>query len=222
MPAISLARLLHGVVAWRYLQQQRRQHGRAESPEQQQGLVLPHDWLCAVLQQLTACSSELKPVEVAMVLQALARMQQHGATGLLNVTDNAAAAAAAAAAEDRQAVTMLQHCMQQLLHALVPAVAQQRRQFKAHDFAVVLHSLALLQTQAQQQQQMQQQPQQQAEQATEHLWGWEWLALVLPAVQVCRRGDQINANTPKQHVSEDSMYRPGACYRSHACRCSDV
>lgn len=162
MPRVSLARMLHGVIAWRHLQLQQTQQVQDESEQ----LVLFEHWLNRALQELYACSSELRPCEVAMVLQAVMRLQQP--SFLQEFTTPAAG--------QQQAPSMLQQCSQQLLHALMPAVVRQRQDFGAQDFAVVLHSLAQLQQQGVVFRGIQQQP--------EQLCSWEWLQQVLPAVQV--------------------------------------
>lgn len=170
LPAISLARMVHGVVAWRHLQQQQ---------QQQDQLVVPEDWLCRALQELHACSSELKPCEVAMVVQALTRLQQPGF--FAESTNSTAATLAVSAAGQPQ--SLLMHCVQQLLHALVPAVARQRQQFGPQDFAVVLHSLAQLQQQGAAVGTGLQAGQQQAK-VEQQLCSWEWLEQMLLCVEV--------------------------------------
>jgi hypothetical protein len=162
MPAVSLARMLHGVVAWHHLQLQQQQ----QQERQEEVLVLPEQWVCRVLHELHACSSELRPCEVAMVLQTLGRLQAPGFIPCSSDSNRSSSTVAVG----QQPQSQLQVCVQQLLHALVLAVARQRHDFGAQDLAVVLHSMALLQ--------------QQAEQPEQQLCSWEWLERVLPAVEV--------------------------------------
>jgi hypothetical protein len=188
-PATSLARTLHGVVAWQHLQL-----ARGWAAQQQQALVLPQPWLRGVLQQLHAATSQLKPPEVAMVLQAVQRLQQHAASGAPQQPharsssgsgDNGRGRHTVLPAPGCQADNALQLLGQQLLHALLPAVLQQLAAFTAHDLSVVLYALAQLQLQAERQAH--------AGGAAAHgaaglpeCCTWPWLQHVLTAVQVRR------------------------------------
>lgn len=157
-PAISAARMLHGVVAWQSLQYPQQQH------------PVPESWLLQVLQHLYAHSSQLKAPEIAMVLQALQRLQtaydshQQGVDQLLP-------------APGQQPATPLQLSSQQLLHALLGAVMHQLPRFKSQDMTVMLLSVASL---------SQQQPTGSTPPGLQHqpLVQWCWLQRVLTAVQV--------------------------------------
>jgi len=184
LPAISLARMLHGVVAWRHLQLE--QQDKKQGAAQHEVLALPAHWLCAALQRLHACSSELKPCEVAMVVQALQRLQQPGllSDNSFTILDSSSSSGLLQAS-GQQPESLLQLSAQQLLHALMPAVIRLRREFGAQDFAVVLHSLARLQQQQEQQQQdMQGSAVEQLPQDGQCLCSWGWLDQVLATAQV--------------------------------------
>lgn len=193
MPAVSLARMLHGVVAWHHLQQQQQQQrvvqqqDRQQEQQQQQvqeqdfqqhveqGLVLPNRrWLASALQQLHACSSELKPCELAMVLQSLSRLQQ---TGYLCYNDLGGGSSNGRSRS--RSSQLVQVYSQRLLRAVLPAVALQQQHFGSQDLAVVLHSLALLVQQGQQGGGADG-----LSGVAQQLCSWEWLEQVLPAVQV--------------------------------------
>jgi hypothetical protein len=218
LPAISLARMVHGVVAWRHLQQQQQQQQHQQQQQQQQQddqLVVPEGWLCRALQELQACSSELKPCEVAMVIQALTRLQQ---PEFLADSTNGAAGVLAGSSAGQQPQSLLMLCVQQLLHALVPAVVRQRQEFGPQDFAVVLHSLAQLQQQRAavstgvQAGQGQGQGQEPAT-AGPQLCSWDWLEQVLPAVEVSIAGSvqsALLAGVPTQASAERLNLLPAA------------
>jgi hypothetical protein len=161
-PGISLARMLHGVTAWRHLLQQQQQQQRqyADSAGSSLGWNIPEPWLLAVLASLNQHSSQLKPAELSMVLQSLQRLQQQQHV---------------LPAAGRQPSTQLQQSGQQLLHSLMAAVLQQLPSFGAKDFTVMLFAVAALHEQPQQQQQ--QQPAQQGV-------TWLWLLRVLKGVEV--------------------------------------
>jgi hypothetical protein len=161
-PGISLARMLHGVTAWRHLQQQEQQQREdAGSADSSLRWNIPEPWLLAVLGSLNQHSSQLKPAELSMVLQSLQRLQQQQQHVL--------------PAAGRQPSTQLQQSGQQLLHSLMAAVLQQLPSFGAKDFTVMLFAVAALHEQPQQQQQ--QQPTQQGV-------TWLWLLRVLKGVEV--------------------------------------
>jgi hypothetical protein len=193
-PAISLARMFHGVVAWQvkhHLQQQ----DEGVTPAGEDQLLVPSSWLLKTLHSLCACSSQLKPPELAMVLQAMQQLQQQQM--LLPLVG-------------LQPCTPLQHVAVQLQDALMTGVLQQLRNFGGRDLTVTMRAVAMLQRQqhAQQQQQRQQQQQlpriQQAQeqqlqlqQAQEQLQvelgcvvSWWWLHQVLGKAQVVVGGVQ--------------------------------
>jgi hypothetical protein len=163
-PAISLARMLHGATAWRHLQQQQQQDGVEVDSSSLHWAPL-QSWLLAVLASLNQHSSQLKPAELAMVLQAMQRLQQSGRQLLLP-------------AVGQQPPTQLQQLGQQLLHSLMAAVLQQLPGFQGKDLTVMLFAVAALHEQQGPQQQQQQQ------QAAQQGVTWLWLQRVLKAVQV--------------------------------------
>jgi hypothetical protein len=133
-PAISLARMLHGVTAWSHLQQQQ-QHEDGMGPGSLH-LAPPQSWLLPVLASLNQQSSQLKPAELAMVLQSLQRLQQQQQV-LLPVAG-------------QQASSQLHQAGQQLLHSLMAAVLQQLPKFQTKDLTVMLLAVASLHEQQQQ------------------------------------------------------------------------
>lgn len=162
-PGISAARMLHGVVAWRHLNQAEQQHTAAP----------PEHWLLLVLQQLCIHSSQLKPAEIAMVLQAMQRLQQQQQQQAAGSQQQDPGQLLPAPGQ--QPVTLLQQCSQQLLQALMAAVLQQLLKFKAQDMTVMFLAVASL---AQQQQTRVQ------DQLHQPSVRWSWLQRVLTAVQV--------------------------------------
>lgn len=177
-PAISTARMFHGVMAWSHLHQQRLSERQHHPHNQNAAVHIPDSWLVSVLQQLCTHSSHLKPAEIAMVLQAMHRLQQQCQ---LAASHSQQGHELLVPVLGQQPATHLQQISQQLLHVLLAAVVQQLPRFKCKDLTVMLFSVSgLLQQQSSTGTSLEKQKQ------TQYLGvQWSWLRQVLSAAQVC-------------------------------------